>query len=507
MLNLVQQCQYRESNPITFAKLTIESRVGILQNTLHIEAVMRMQLLLDLCSSPLQLDSKRKVSICNSDVLISYATSDFVQEIQTNIVVIPTYLLHSWKCFLESYTTNTTNTRIQLVTNPLHLEHIETYAVNIIPDVYLKDLCVRINTQKMSIQRLVFDIIEAVVIPHQFLVGYKFLWICFHNETFNEHVVSLRMKAKGFMKSFFKQLIEQFPLTILENFIISIPEDPLRFQNVKRFEINPSATDADLIQGCPTLETRIHITNPTIVSSRTEALSNVTKHTRRSMTCIDDQIHVLHTTQSKEHRRMSLENRLENLEKKRSVYQSRIEHVSNRLCQNQQCGICLEEISNYTILKCCCNSYCFSCINTWLDIKQECPICKQKCVAASQILVLSTSHENSDDILEKNSVLRVIVAMLNILQDTTTLVHYQNPLLLHALKCNGLHYQMLTKQTKCIVSNIVIVNHDFLGFGVELKDIHNLMIIDNDSKTLEKQLLHMTNAKKMWVFHAAPASV
>lgn len=54
-----------------------------------------------------------------------------------------------------------------------------------------------------------------------------------------------------------------------------------------------------------------------------------------------------------------------------------IRNVKNRIQNTTECSICYSDIRNKTVVPCCNNSFCLSCITTWVTTSPSCPLCKQ----------------------------------------------------------------------------------------------------------------------------------
>ena len=70
------------------------------------------------------------------------------------------------------------------------------------------------------------------------------------------------------------------------------------------------------------------------------------------------------------------ENRLEKIKKSREIIQLKKEELVNRMTSHNICFICYSEIEVKSVLKCCANVVCLSCINKWMAHQNTCPLCK-----------------------------------------------------------------------------------------------------------------------------------
>jgi len=85
--------------------------------------------------------------------------------------------------------------------------------------------------------------------------------------------------------------------------------------------------------------------------------------------------------------------------------QERITNIRERIAQTDTCCICYEELLKSasassiettpmlkTVVPCCSNSYCFMCINRWLESHTSCPMCKSA-LLTDNLLVVTSENE------------------------------------------------------------------------------------------------------------------
>jgi hypothetical protein len=70
----------------------------------------------------------------------------------------------------------------------------------------------------------------------------------------------------------------------------------------------------------------------------------------------------------------------------------RMECIRERVKGADMCCICYEEIANKTVVPCCSNAFCFSCINKWIFRVTRCPLCKAE-LKISNLLVVTSKEE------------------------------------------------------------------------------------------------------------------
>jgi hypothetical protein len=92
---------------------------------------------------------------------------------------------------------------------------------------------------------------------------------------------------------------------------------------------------------------------------------------------------------------------LEKLNKKNEELERKISVITERIKTNDMCVICYNDAENRSITKCCQNSFCFKCINIWLQNKALCPLCKTM-LTTDDLLVVDHNCINPTDPMEED---------------------------------------------------------------------------------------------------------
>lgn len=90
--------------------------------------------------------------------------------------------------------------------------------------------------------------------------------------------------------------------------------------------------------------------------------------------------------------------RIQNIDTKTHEINSKKHQLLSRIQNSNVCFICYSEIVNKTIMKCCMNKVCFTCINKWLCLNNICPLCKKEnpvyYIVSTQVKCNSLNSEN-----------------------------------------------------------------------------------------------------------------
>ena len=173
----------------------------------------------------------------------------------------------------------------------------------------------------------------------------------------------------------------------------------------------------------------------------------------------------------------------------------------HRLENSKTCNICIDDIEHKTILKCCKTSFCFRCINTWLQMNNRCPICKTKLNHTSdQILIPEINMNIGKQICPENSIYQNFIILLKELQVETQsiLIYYTSKFILNLLKAHQIYYQTIKNyQHESNTEKISVVTNPIIGCGMEYKFDHLILVLDQQQLDKTK-LINIYKPKKVW---------
>lgn len=198
-----------------------------------------------------------------------------------------------------------------------------------------------------------------------------------------------------------------------------------------------------------------------------------------------------------------------------------IETIKSRVENSDMCNICCDAYENKTVVKCCQNSFCFKCIQLWMNRKAVCPLCKTD--LTNDMLFVTCLHSDVDASTsyhyKENDQEQTLCGICGFRKDKTKLNNlelilkgrkgakilifseFENtfdnivPLLnkLHiqydSLKGNGVHVNSIIERYKSDVIDVLMVNTRYYGSGLNLENTTDIIMFHKFNTEIEKQVI------------------
>lgn len=493
VVSTLHKCNHIENNNVSLtSKVYMRSQIGFLNcQTMNCED--RMNMIIQLTRMKLDL-VERVTGICKNKVLVKYDTSYLNSYTYINLIIIPNYLIAIWDNFIKAQDSTTT----------IHL-FTQTHDIEKLNDVHFDTLVIPSNTidiiqlwlkthDNMAINKVILDSCDDNVLPSCMNVNYNFLWILHHGFIDQYIQKECSLYSKGFIKSIIDELFSEYTNYIGKHLIVECTEMFPKYLKVeKKFveskqntisNVNDALEKEDMYRS-------INYINPTIFHTNELANDHLLHHISSTINLIQTHIIAINKPFSNE--------RFIRLHLKKKALQEKYDTSLARLNNEQPCNICIDTIHNKTILKCCRNSYCFICINKWLQINDSCPICKRKVnIYKDQILIPDVEVPVKYNMSPNNSIYENVIFLIKDLQDTNIVLFYTNPFIKTLLKRNHISYKSLKMNNNSkSKSNIVIANKHFLGCGMDYKFKH-MLILEEVTELMDKKLVNTFNPDIVW---------
>ena len=78
----------------------------------------------------------------------------------------------------------------------------------------------------------------------------------------------------------------------------------------------------------------------------------------------------------------------------------KIKMIEDRIKDVECCIVCMDTINNPSVANCCQNVFCFSCLVTWISIKNNCPNCRES-LSIEKILIIKDAEKEKKEKEEK----------------------------------------------------------------------------------------------------------
>jgi len=196
--------------------------------------------------------------------------------------------------------------------------------------------------------------------------------------------------------------------------------------------------------------------------------------------------------------------------------EARVEMIKGRIREADVCYICYEDINNKTITKCCQNSFCFKCINLWLDRKSVCPLCKTNMTSKDILCVLDQQTGEAcgevevemeapdDELSDQHDKCKNVSILLRKRQAGSKFLIFSNfdtsfvPLypVLGELQVKYAHLKGNANVIKCMVEkyrngdiDVLLVNSRHYGSGLNLENTTDVVMFHKFDTEIEKQVV------------------
>ena len=79
---------------------------------------------------------------------------------------------------------------------------------------------------------------------------------------------------------------------------------------------------------------------------------------------------------------------------------NKIKMIEDRIKDVECCSVCMDTINNPSVVNCCQNVFCFSCLVTWISLKNNCPNCRES-LSIEKILIIKDAEKEKKEKEEK----------------------------------------------------------------------------------------------------------
>lgn len=206
--------------------------------------------------------------------------------------------------------------------------------------------------------------------------------------------------------------------------------------------------------------------------------------------------------------------KIENLKIKIQRLENRLKNIIDKLngIDNDLCSICISEMDKPVLLNCECKSvYCFECIISWLDKKNNCPNCRS-IITKDHINIIDNSQSNQEDKKEekKEEIKEKIDELINIIQnkkDGKFLIfsnYYKTfDLIIKKLNNNNISNSVVNGTTNRITKlqndfkngkiKVLMLNAQYNGSGLNLQETTDIILYHKFNKFSEEQIIGRAN--------------
>lgn len=198
------------------------------------------------------------------------------------------------------------------------------------------------------------------------------------------------------------------------------------------------------------------------------------------------------------------------LEKYQKIKQQ-LEELDNRFeCMlKNSCPICTEKLNTPVLEPCCQNLFCGQCLLTWIQKKQDCPLCRAS-INTTDLVYLSSEESNSQDVHIKEKHYTPLEKTLDILQlnENGKFIIFSEydatfEPICRLLKENKISFALVKGNHKIRKKNIddfkygetqvIFLNSNFNGAGINLQEASDIILYHKMKLSTQNQIIGRAN--------------
>ena len=517
--DLTNKCLFYEKNDILIENGTIIKKcIGFI-----FEKKATPLSYLNLCTEKCVAKEKNAMNLCQDHIQIQHDTHLLYTNSKVNIIVVPDHLFNEWEYHCSEFNANNTKQQIYVVNNASTTD-VRNYHDNdviVIKNSDLKTITNYLLIKMIKISRLILICYESLKIARHIKIYYDFLWLSsslikeFIYCNGDDEIYKMLLKRKGFVKDILIE-IKKIPPNILEQFCVenNSDQEDILDNNINHIVVRCSKqTDLYECLDKNDISNAITLIQPKIEFNESKAFKSVYTGKFDIIKHINCQIDLLITSSREDY-----ENRINILNQKKHHEEEKTQTILERIKRNTICNICFENINNKTILNCCFNSFCFICINKWLQYNSVCPMCKKHVnVTKDQIMVLNdkdNTYLNKECISNKNSELENFLLLIQSFQKGQfILIYNKEKNFSKILKSQNIKYSLI-KYIRNRSGNkpppskydVFLINDDFSPYDRNiLSKITDVIFFTDISTSMKKYFLSniksVNENSKLQVWH------
>lgn len=481
--------------------------------------------------------------------------------VNTNIIVCPLGCVKQWigyvSLFFEERKKCISITRITNYNE--FVKQFSTYDIVIVSSTNYHRLATFYNDNKVRINRVIFDEVDNANTPGAKRINANFYWCC--TATY-ENIIYPFPRYKTYYDDFGLKKYFTISPGIFQNIFIKttflnllkLKEEHLRFLYSKMIVKNNN----DFIQKSfnlpdinkiiiqckeSTIINVLHgMTNETILKclnagdigaairelkvkdvDNEEHIINIIIHDLEKeiknseiMQKYTEEIHFTCESQKTE--------KLEQLSRQTNHLKNRLDVIRERIQSNKMCNICFIKMDDgIMITKCCKNSFCIDCLLKWLNVKDNCPMCRHTPFKIENDVYIVHDNKKIQQTIEKKdcemdkfeNFEKVILKLNQEKRKVLVFAEYNDTL--HQIKTILNNHQIVayTLNNKGIDHkiekykhrddyNILLINSTYFGSGINLENTTDIILFHKFDTALEKQVIGRaqrpgrSNALNVW---------
>lgn len=347
--------------------------------------------------------------------------------IRVNIIVIPHNLTAQWTGYLKNFNPHLNS---YVISRNKHFDSLDeillTLDVIVVTNTFYNTLALYIKRNGAKVDRVFIDEADTIHIVGNNNISAGFYWYVtasYKNligpyahpkstivqNTFDPYTSSIRRRvAVGVVVSNEDDFITQsfeYPDMVVHNIVCKSPNS---------INILSGMVDQNIIAclNVGDVPSAIEFINPSRKSSEDNIITVLIDKHMRDLKNTELRLALIPTLDFNSE--ADKKHEFSKLTKRKTDIETSIELIRERIRNTDTCCICYDTINIKSVVPCCSNSYCFSCVCRWLvDKSLTCPLCKSKIDTSDVYVVQQETHETFtkvDDIKNKLDTIEDLVS-------------------------------------------------------------------------------------------------
>lgn len=466
-----------------------------------------------------------------------YLCKQIIEFYNTNVIVVPHNVFTQWQQYINDFEdfasifickmSHVDCFETELKNHEKYLDKIDIILVTV---GFYNNLSFVLKKYNITINRLIIDEADNINVCMNNEIDNVFLWIItpsYRNllHPYGSHSIIHKpngdtitkyytgIKKSGFVKNIFTSLV-QLPNFCVQKLIaknndefvkvsIELPDinyNVIKCKSPSYVTILDGIVNKKYMTSLNALDLRENhsqvVTNDNIIEKFIRSYTTEIQNSRIKI----EYINKLHDTPEKEKNNMTSK-----IEEKILSLEEKISCIRSRICNSSQCYICYNEYRSKTILGCCLNSTCFTCIDKWYKLNNTCPVCK-KMISKDNLFVIRNGDDDNDDyVYTKHENLKRILEKLYNTENKKVIIfslseHSLDNIAL-LLSWTSYHYSFL-KGNMNTINNIInefnsdngklrilLANPEFYGCGLNLEKTTDIIMFHKFDSDIENQVI------------------
>ena len=536
-ISLVNKCRQLESEIYTINENEkLITKMGVIGDKV---GSGKSYVILSLCTQPLQTQYTNKSYSTYALNFITKIKEEHRNYLNTNVIVIPHNIFTQWKSYIENTTLKALYINKTKSINTLTINDCENNDIILVTNTMYNHFVNKCNIFDINFGRIFYDEADNIKISACQKVNGAFYWFVTasvenlkYPGSLNVYNASLRryvciasgIKALGFIKDLYSALSKHH--SVLYNIVMKNEDDfvdrsldlPPPITNIVKcktpYYINVLDRNIDNnIMRCLNAEDfrgALQYLNPSQKDTEDNIINLIISKYQTNIYNLEVRMkYVDNVIFDSEVEKTRI---IENILKEKLEVENKINNIKERIKNTSQCPICYDEIVNKTVINCCQNAFCFTCLSKCLQTHRCCPMCKSRQYGQPQSLYVvdeaSTSNADSpppppvllksklenalDIILNKNDGKKKRILVLS--QFDSILVALEREFAKHRVS-----FGYLKGRQNCVDNllekydngdiNVLLINPNYYGSGMNLQNTTDIIIFHKFNAEMEKQVV------------------